>query len=103
MNHAKPDKGILLKRALREQRGKTIRLSRTRQKIARVGVHKTVEDLAMSKKASDGFAILTGAGLADLTAEYLVLTYRDRFSAELLRQQARLIGAGITLPADIAG
>src|SRR5687767_8544191 len=40
---------------LSKERGKTTRLSRTRQKIARVGVVQTLKDLALSKKASAGF------------------------------------------------
>ncbi len=84
---------------LREQRGKTVRLARTRQKINRVGVHRTVEDLALSKKPSDGFAILTEAGLGDLTAEYLVLKYESRFSAEAVTvARARLQEGGIAGP-----
>jgi len=88
---------------LREQRGKTVRLARTRQKVERVGVHKTVEDLALSKKPSDGFAILTGAGLGDLTAEYLVLKYQGRFSAEALAAaKVRLVEAHIHFPTEAA-
>ncbi len=88
---------------LREQRGKTVRLNRTRQKIERVGEHKTVEDLALKKNASDGFAILTDAGLADLTAEYLVLVYRDRFSEKAVEAaRTRLVGIGVTLPDELA-
>lgn len=86
---------------LREQRGKTIRLARTRQKIARVGVRKTVEDLALSKVPSDGFAILAGAGLGDLTAEYLVLKHAGEFSDEAIdAARKRLTEAEIAPPAD---
>lgn len=86
---------------LREQRGKTVRLARTREKIKRVGVQRTVEDLALKKQPSDGFAILTGAGLGDLTAEYLVLKHAERFTAEAAAAaRHRLESAGVRLPPD---
>jgi hypothetical protein len=40
---------------LRDERGKTVRLSRTRQKIDRVGVMQTLIDFAVSKAQTDGF------------------------------------------------
>jgi hypothetical protein len=84
---------------LRQERGKTIRLARTRQKIARVGVHQTVADLAMAKTASDGFAILTQAGLGDLTAEYLVVKHADRFGEDVIAAaRTRLVDSGIPVP-----
>lgn len=87
---------------LREQRGKTVRLSRTRQKIARVGVHKTVEDLAMAKEPSDGFAILTEAGLGDLTAEYLVIKHASKFSpGAITAARDRLANARIAAPEGV--
>ena len=88
---------------LREQRGKTVRLSRTRQKIERVGVQKTVEDLTLAKHPSDGFAILTDAGLGDLTAEYLVIKHAGQGSAAAgAAARSRLSGAGIAALAAVA-
>lgn len=84
---------------LREQRGKTVRLARTREKIKRVGVRQTVEDLALKKQPSDGFQILTNAGLGDLTAEYLVLKHAERFTAEAKScARQRLLDAGVSPP-----
>lgn len=84
---------------LREERGKTVRLARTRQKIERVGVRQTVEDLVMARKPSDGFAILTGAGLGDLTAEYLAVKHAGQFSAEVAAAaRKRLDEAGVVYP-----
>lgn len=61
-----------------------------------------MEDLALSKKPSDGFAILTEAGLGDLTAEYLVLKYETRFSAEAVTAaRARLQEVGIAGPVAV--
>lgn len=84
---------------LREERGKTVRLNRTRQKIQRVGVRQMVEDLVTAKKPSDGFGILAGAGLGDLTAEYLAVKHADRFLPEVVEAaRARLAEADITPP-----
>lgn len=84
---------------LREERGKTVRLSSTRQKIERVGVRKTVEDLVLAREASSGFGILSQAGLGDLTAEYLAIKHRDQFSAEAVAAaRQRLESAGIAPP-----
>lgn len=71
--------------ALSEERGKTIRLSRTRQKIARVGVHQTLADLALQTKASDGYYLLLERNMLDLSAEAVVLRFPDRFDADVLK------------------
>jgi hypothetical protein len=90
-----------LEEILRDQRGKTVRLSRTRQKIARVGVRQTVEDLALGKQESEGFKVLAAHGLGDLTAEYLVLKHAARFSSNAVTAaRIRLEGAAIALPAE---
>lgn len=84
---------------LRDQHGKVVRASRTRQKVERVGVRRTVEDLALSRQESDGFRILTAHGLGDLTAEYLVLKHAGQFSAEAIAAaRARLDEAAVALP-----
>ncbi len=63
-NHGEPNDSLVLdfwksitalEFALSDERGKTIRLARTRQKIKRVGVRQTLEDLAMSSTPSEGF------------------------------------------------
>lgn len=84
---------------LREQHGKRVLLGRTRPKVARVGAHQTIVDLVMSRAPSDGFHILTQAGLADLTAEWLTLKHADRFLPEVREAaRARLLAASITFP-----
>ncbi len=78
-----------LENELSEERGKTIRLSRTRQKIARVGVEKTLADLALQAQPSDGYHLLKARGMLDLSAEAVVLRYPKRFAQEVL-EAARL-------------
>jgi hypothetical protein len=88
---------------LRDKRGKTVRLARTRQKIGRVGVHWTVEDLALGKQESEGFRILAENGLGDLTAEYIVLSHAAGFSsAAVIAARGRLEQAGIAPPTEAA-
>jgi len=73
-----------LENELSEERGKTIRLSRTRQKIARVGVEKTLADLALQAQPSDGYHLLKARNMLDLSAEAVVLRYPKRFAQEVL-------------------
>lgn len=68
---------------LRDERGKTVRLSRTRQKIARVGVKQTLIDFAISKAPTDGFNMLIERGLPELTGEALVLKHSESFDSEV--------------------
>ncbi|PHQ99843.1 MAG: hypothetical protein COB39_01325 [Marinosulfonomonas sp.] len=77
--------------ALSDERGKTIRLTRTRQKISRVGVKKTLEDLAVSAKASDGYFLLRDRGMLDMSAEAVVLRHPALFDDEIIKAaQSRL-------------
>jgi hypothetical protein len=78
---------------LRERRGKTVRLSRTRQKIGRVGVHRMVVDLVTSPKPSEGFAMLMDLGAPELTAEAVVLRHRDLFDTATVEAAERRLGA----------
>jgi hypothetical protein len=83
---------------LRDERGKTVRLSRTRQKIDRVGVKKTLIDFATSKKPTDGFNMLIERSLPELTGEALVLKHSEHFdSAVIGAAKSRLEGAGVDL------
>src|SRR3954454_10996249 len=57
---------------LSHERGKTTRLSRTRQKITRDGEQGTVADLVLGK-VSDGFRMLVDRDLPELTFEAVAL------------------------------
>lgn len=70
--------------ALSEERGKTTRLNRTRQKIARVGVLQTLADLARQPTASEGYVLLRERGMLDMSAEAVVLRFPDRFGPDVL-------------------
>ena len=79
--------------ALSEERGKTTRLNRTRQKIARVGALQTLADLARKPTASEGYFLLRERGMLDMSAEAVVLRFPDRFGSDvLIAAQRRLDG-----------
>ena len=71
--------------ALTDERGKTTRLARTRQKIDRVGVKKTLEDLAMSPKPSEGYYLLRDRNMLDMSAEAVVLRHAGLFDDDVLQ------------------
>jgi hypothetical protein len=55
--------------------------NRTRQKLARKGVVQCLEDWA-GQKTSEGLELLVSKGLFELTGEYLVIKYANRFSPQ---------------------
>lgn len=80
---------------LKRERGKTVLLSRTRQKIARDGELKTVSDL-IAGEASKGFAMLIERGMPQRTFEALTLRHPAEFDDETRKHAAeRLADAGI--------
>jgi len=90
-----------LEQALSEEAGKTKRLSRTRQKLDRVGVRQTLADLAMKPQPSLGFLKLVEFGMADMSAESLVLKFSSEFAPEVIvAARARLETHGIDVPAS---
>lgn len=72
-----------LEDTLSDERDKTTRLARTRQKIKRDGEARTVADLIL-KRASDGFHMLIERNLPELTFEAVALRYPDRFESHVL-------------------
>ena len=70
---------------LTEKNGRTTRANRTRQKLKNKGVIQCLEDWATAPGGTDGFNLLTSLGMTELTGEYLVMKYPDRFSQESVR------------------
>jgi hypothetical protein len=85
---------------LTEERGKTTRLARTRQKVARVGEIATLKDWAVSTKSADGFAMLIERNMPELTGEAIVLRHADKFDISVVTAaRGRLEEAGVNLAA----
>lgn len=86
-----------LEGALKAERGKTILLSRTRQKIKKDGEHKTVADLVMGK-VSDGFTMLIEREMPELTFEAVALRHGSKFDDEItVSAKDRLEDANVCL------
>ena len=69
---------------LKEERGKTVRLSRTRQKIQRVGETRTVIDLVLKTTPSEGFNMLRERDLLELSFEALVVARASDFPSDVV-------------------
>ena len=83
---------------LRQERGRTVRLSRTRQKVKRVGVMQTLTDFAMNKAPTDGFRMLIDRAMPELTGEAIVLRHKSHFPEEVITAaEERLRSAGVNL------
>jgi len=84
-----------LESALKAERGKTILLSRTRQKIGRDGERGTVADL-VTGKASSGFGMLVDRHMGKLTFEAVALRHPELFGPDVLTAaRCRLSAAGL--------
>lgn len=82
-----------LEDVLKQERGKTIMLSRTRQKIGRQGVVPCVADLVLGP-ASDGFRMLQERDMLELSFEAIALRFPGQFNAKVLSAaRARLTEA----------
>jgi hypothetical protein len=62
--------------------------NRTRQKLTRKGVVQCLEDWA-TQRTSEGLELLVSKGLFELTGEYLVLKYANRFSPKAVASARR--------------
>ena len=87
-----------LEDSLKDERGKTVLLSRTRQKIKAQGEQRCVSDLVCGKQ-SDGFNMLMDRDMLDLSFEAVALRFPDRFPNEVLSAaRIRLEGVGYRFP-----
>jgi len=84
--------------SLSEERGKTTRLSRTRQKVAKVGVVETLRDWAAGAQETAGFKILLERGMPEFTGEAITLRHPEHFEPKTLEAaRQRLTVAGVDL------
>src|SRR5680860_590021 len=80
-----------------QKNSRTTSASRTRQKLKRTSAEQCLEDWALGQTPTMGFNLLVENGMADLTAEYLVLKHSGRFSPQAVAAaQARLVDCGVT-------
>lgn len=94
VQHAVWQSIFALEDVLKQERGKTIMLSRTRQKIARQGEIQCIVDLVLGS-ASEGFRMLLERNLLDLSFEAVALQFPDKFDTPVLdAARARLSEAG---------
>lgn len=76
---------------LSEKNQRRTSASRTRQKLKNKGVVQCLEEWALGQTETDGFRTLASAGLLELTGEYLVTKYPERFSTDaVMRATQRL-------------
>lgn len=73
-----------LEEILSDERGRTARLSRTRQKIARDGETRTAADLTLKPNPSAGFHELIARGHPEFTFEAVVLRHPNIFEPPVL-------------------
>ena len=86
-----------LEDVLKQERGKTILLARTRQRIGRQGVTQCVADLVLGS-ASEGFKMLEERAMLDLSFEAIALDFPDEFEPRVLEAaRRRLVDAGHTV------
>jgi len=83
---------------LTEQRGKTTRLARTRQKAQRVGIRQVLIDWAFVPvgQETEGFRLLLDWNMPELTGEAIVLRHPNSFDQSALEAaRRRLEHAGV--------
>jgi hypothetical protein len=84
--------------ALTMERGKNTRLTRTRQKAAKVGVVQTLRDWSAGPQETEGFRMLLERGMPEFTGEAITLRHPEHFEAQTLdAARERLTVAGVDL------
>lgn len=87
-----------LEDTLKLERGKTVRLGRTRPKITKQGEKNTIIDL-INGKMSEGFEMLVERNMIEYTFEAVALRHPNQFDKETLHNaQARLDAAAKHTP-----
>jgi hypothetical protein len=82
-----------------EENGRRTLLSRTRQKVGRVGIVQTLTDWALDTKPTQGFAMLMEREMPELTGEAIILRHASRFPADVVAAaRARLQRVGVKNP-----
>jgi hypothetical protein len=85
-----------LEQTLTEERGKTTRLARTRQKVERVGERQVLTDWAFGKSETKGFGMLLERGMPEFTGEAIVLKHSGEFEADVVAAaRKRLEDSGV--------
>lgn len=69
---------------LEEKHGRRQPAGRTRQKMAKAGIEQCLVDWALDSKESDAFALLNERGMLELTGEFVVTQFPDRFEAHVV-------------------
>ena len=69
---------------LEEKHGHRQPASYTRRKLKAKGVEQCLEDWALDTKETDGFRTLIDRGLINLTGEFVVTKYPDRFDSRVV-------------------
>ena len=83
---------------LKEERGRTTRLQRTRQKIKNVGEIQTAIDLTLKKTPSDGFRMLKERDMLEMSFEALIVARPYHFPSEVFdAARSRLEAEGMDL------
>jgi len=86
--------------ALSAERGRTVKLSRTRQKVADVGVAQTLRNWAPGSQEAAGFQMLLARGMPEFTGEATTLRHPEHFEPQILEAaRERLTKAGVDLSA----
>lgn len=84
---------------LREERGRAVRMTRTRQKATKMGERRTLEESCLAAAAGEGFDALLKRGMSGLTGEAVVIRHAAEFSDEAVAAaRARLAAAGVADP-----
>jgi hypothetical protein len=84
--------------SLTEERGKNTKLSRTRRKVAEVGVVQTLRDWSAGPQEAAGFKSLLGRGMPEFTGEAITLRHPEHFEPAMLEAaRQRLTVAGVDL------